>query len=253
MLKIENLKVSIENKNIIQGLNLEIKSGQVHVLMGPNGSGKSTVAKVIAGEPNYQVTGGSILYKTNSKQDDLLEMDISERARQGIFLAFQYPTEIPGLNNLTFLRTAFNSICKHQGIAEMDEKTFEDFAVKKTEKLQINTSLLYRNLNEGFSGGEKKQNEILQMLILSPKLAILDETDSGLDIDAFQKISKGINEFRSKDRGLLLITHYHRLIEAVKPEHVHVLIDGQIRESGDFSLAEKIEKEGYDWISKKSK
>lgn len=250
MLRIENLKVSIDKINILNNLNLEIKKGEVHVLMGPNGSGKSTVAKVIAGDSQYSVDEGSIFYNINNKDENLLDKEIFERAREGIFLAFQYPIEVPGLNNLIFLRTAFNSICKHQGILEMNEETFEEFALKKVRELQIDKELLYRNLNEGFSGGEKKQNEILQMMILSPRFAILDETDSGLDVDALQKIAAGINKFRSKKRSILIITHYHRLLELVNPTHVHILINGKIKETGELSLATKIEEQGYDWLSK---
>ena len=251
MLKIEGLKASIENRSILNGLNLEIKSGEIHVLMGPNGSGKSTLAKILAGDVRYTVTEGKIFYEVNFEYKDLLGMDVSQRSKEGLFLAFQYPVEIQGLNNLTFLRTAFNSICRYQGVAEMDDKSFEKMAIEKIKDLDIEEGFLHRNLNEGFSGGEKKQNEILQMMILSPKLAILDETDSGLDVDSFQKISKGINKFRDKDKSLLLITHYHRLLENIRPDYVHVLIDGEIKESGDFSLAEKIEVQGYDWLSKK--
>ncbi len=251
MLKVEGLKVSIENQPVLKGLNLEFKPGEVHALMGPNGSGKSTLAKVIAGDTRYNVEAGKIFYEVNFKYKNLLEMDVSERSKEGVFLAFQYPIEIPSLNNLTFLRTAFNSICRYQGVSEMDEERFKEMAIKKMKDLDIEESFLYRNLNEGFSGGEKKQNEILQMVILSPKLAILDETDSGLDVDSLQKISKGINKFKSKDKSLLIITHYHRLLELVHPDYVHVLVDGEIKETGDFSLAEKIEVQGYDWLSKK--
>ena len=251
MLKIQNLKASIENKSILKKFDLEIKAGETHVLMGPNGSGKSTLSKVVAGDPRYRVDGGKILYESNFEYKDLLEMDVSTRSKEGVFLAFQYPVEIPGLNNLTFLRMAFNSICRYQGVSEMKEESFKKLAVEKVKELNIEENFLDRNLNEGFSGGEKKQNEILQMLILSPRLAILDETDSGLDIDSLQKVAKGINQFRSKDKGLLLITHYHRLLELVRPDRVHVLMDGEIKESGDFSLAEKIEVKGYDWLSKK--
>ena len=250
MLKIQNLKASIEGEPILTGFNLSIKTGEVHALMGPNGSGKSTFAKILAGDSQYKILEGRIFYEVNFKDQDLLSLSISDRAKEGLFMAFQYPVEIPGLSNIEFLRSAFNSICKHQGISSMKDEDFEKFAIQKTRELGIDEDFLKRYLNDGFSGGEKKQNEILQMTILSPRMAILDETDSGLDVDSIQKMSKGINRFRAKDKSILLITHYHRLLELVKPDFVHVIIDGQIRKSGDFSLAEKIETQGYDWISK---
>ena len=249
MLKIQNLKVSIENEMILKGLNLSLKAGETHALMGPNGSGKSTLAKILAGDSQYTVSSGKVLYEVHFKDKDLLSMGVSDRAKEGLFMAFQYPVEIPGLNNMEFLKTAFQSICKHQGINPMEDKDFEKFAMKNVRELGIDEEFLKRALNEGFSGGEKKQNEILQMSILSPRLAILDETDSGLDVDSLQKMAKGINKFKSKDKSLLLITHYHRLLELVCPDFVHVLLDGQIKKSGDFSLAQKIEAQGYDWIS----
>ena len=252
MLKVQNLKVDIESEPILKGLNLDINSGEVHALMGPNGSGKSTLAKVLAGDPQYKVSDGKIFYEVNFKDRDLLSMDVSDRAKEGLFMAFQYPMEIPGLNNMEFLKTAFNSICKHQGVKVMQDKEFEKFAVQKARELGVDENFLKRDLNEGFSGGEKKQNEILQMLILSPRMVILDETDSGLDVDSIQKMSKGVNHFRGKDKGFLLITHYHRLLDLVRPDFVHVLIEGRIKKTGDFSLAEKIEAEGYDWVSKNS-
>jgi len=251
VLTIKGVKASINNQTILHNFNLEIKAGETHALMGPNGSGKSTIAKIVAGDSRYTVDKGQILYETNFKYKDLLGMDVSTRAQEGVFLAFQYPVEVPGLSNLVFLRSAFNSICRYQGVAEMDEEPFKTMAFQKIKDLNMEEEFLYRNLNEGFSGGEKKQNEILQMMILSPKLAILDETDSGLDVDSLQKMAKGINQFRDKDKGLLLITHYHRLLELVRPDYVHILIDGVIKETGDFSLAEKIEAQGYDWLSKK--
>lgn len=250
MLKIENLKASINGTNILNNLNFSMKAGEVHAIMGPNGSGKSTLTKILSGDPGYQVLSGSALYEVNLKYKDLLAMDISERAKEGLFLAFQYPIEVPGLNNLEFLKSAFNSVCKHQGIQPMGEGEFQKWATEKARELGVDEDFLTRDLNAGFSGGEKKQNEILQMVILSPRLAVLDETDSGLDVDSIQKISKGINHFRSKDRGIILITHYHRLLDLIRPDFVHILIDGEIKKSGDFSLAKEIEEKGYDWISK---
>ena len=249
MLEIKNLKAKVQDNVIINDLNLEVKAGETHVIMGPNGAGKSASTKIITGDPLYEVLGGKITYEVDFKKKDLLSLTPSERAKAGIFLAFQYPTEIPGLNNLEFLRSAFNSICKSQGVSEMSEEDFKNFALKKAKDLGVDAGFLDRDLNSGFSGGEKKQNEILQMIILSPRLAILDETDSGLDVDSLQKISKGINEFKNKDRALILITHYHRLLELVRPDYVHIMSEGKIKKSGDFSLAKKIEEKGYDWIS----
>ena len=249
MLTIQNLKASIENEAILKGLSLSLKAGETHVLMGPNGSGKSTLAKILAGDPQYQVSSGKILYEVHFKDKNLLSMSVSERAKEGLFMAFQYPVEIPGLNNLEFLKTAFQSVCRHQGVSFMTDKEFKSFAVQKAKDLGIGEEFLNRDLNSSFSGGEKKQNEILQMSILSPRLAVLDETDSGLDVDSLQKVAKGINKFKSKDKSLLLITHYHRLLDLVHPDFVHVMQDGQIKKTGDFSLAKKIEAQGYDWIS----
>ena len=243
--------MNIEGKPLIESLNLHIKPGEIHAIMGPNGSGKSTLAKVVSGHPQYEVAGGEILYNRNFKDSDLLSMAIDERAKEGVFMAFQYPVEVYGLNNMSFLHAAFNSLCRHHGTKEMGEKEFQDFAFKKAERLGIDEVFLSRNLNEGFSGGEKKQNEILQMLILSPRLAILDETDSGLDVDSIQKMAGGIQAFHNKDNALIVITHYHRMLELVRPHFVHIMIKGKIKKTGGFELAEQIEEQGYDWVSEK--
>lgn len=249
MLKIENLHVEIERNPILEGLDIEIRAGEVHAVMGPNGSGKSTLSKVIAGHPSYQITQGSILYDINGKLTDLAALAPDERAREGIFLAFQYPTEIPGLNNLTFLQAAFNSICEHQGIAPMNDQDFAEFLRQKMEFVDINPQFAERAVNAGFSGGEKKRNEILQMAVLSPRLALLDETDSGLDIDALRVVARGVNKMRSADRAMLMITHYQRLLDFVVPDFVHVLAGGKIVRSGTKELALQLEQQGYDWLA----
>lgn len=248
MLKIINLHAKVEGEEveILKGLNLEVKKGEVHAIMGPNGSGKSTLSKVIAGHPAYEVTKGQILFDGQ----DIMDLDPEERARLGLFLAFQYPIEIPGVNNQTFLRMSYNAIAKAKGEEEMDPLEFEDFIASKLVDIKMDESFLNRSVNTGFSGGEKKRNEILQMAVLNPKLALLDETDSGLDIDALQVVSEGINLLRSAENSFILITHYQRMLNYVKPDIVHVMIDGQIVKSGDKSLALKLEEQGYDWLTK---
>jgi Fe-S cluster assembly ATP-binding protein len=248
MLNIKNLKTEIDGKPVLTGLNLKINAGEVHAIMGPNGSGKSTLAKIIAGHPSYKVTEGTIEFDINFKNKNILEMLPEERAKEGIFLAFQYPVEVPGISNMTFLKTAYNSICKHQGTSELNDVDFENFVLQKAKLVQMDPSFLIRSVNQGFSGGEKKRNEILQMAVLNPRLAILDETDSGLDIDSLRIVAEGINKLRSTERAIVMITHYQRLLDYIKPDYVHVLAKGKIVQSGDFSLAEKLEKEGYDWI-----
>ena len=244
MLEIKNLHVSINNNKILKGLNLSINKGEVHAIMGPNGSGKSTLASVIAGREEYEVNQGSIIY-SNKK---LLKLSADERAIQGIFLAFQYPVEIPGVSTTNFIKTAVNQIRKSKGKKPLDAVSFLKVMKEKMKIVKINQTLLSRSINEGFSGGEKKKNEIFQMAMLDPKLAILDETDSGLDIDALKIVAKGVNKLKSKDNATIIVTHYQRLLDYIIPDYVHVLIDGKIVKSGDKNLAQKLEKKGYDWI-----
>ena len=243
MIKIENLHVSVEGKEILKGISLKVKAGEVHAIMGPNGSGKSTLSNILVGRDGYQVTSGSVTYGGK----DLLDIAAEERARQGIFLAFQYPIEIPGVTNIYLLKAALNSIRKHQGLDELDAMDFLTIVKEKTKLVDMDEQFLYRGVNEGFSGGEKKRNEILQMAVLEPKLCILDETDSGLDIDALKIVSEGVNNLRSADRAFILITHYQRLLDYIKPDFVHVLADGKIVKSGGAELALELERTGYSW------
>ena len=244
MLKISNLHVSIEGKEILKGINLEIKPGEIHAIMGPNGSGKSTLSQVLAGNENYKVTAGEISYEGQN----LLELDTTRRALEGIFLAFQYPVEIPGLSNEEFLRQAVNAGRRHRGESELDAFDFAAVARDKIKLLEMKPDLLERSLNVGFSGGEKKRNECFQMAMLQPKLSILDETDSGLDIDALRIVAQGVNALRDSERGFLVITHYQRLLDYIVPDHVHVLADGKIIKSGGKELALELEDRGYAWL-----
>jgi Fe-S cluster assembly ATP-binding protein len=244
MLEVKNLQVRVEDKEILKGINLSVKAGEVHAIMGPNGSGKSTLARALAGHPGYEVTGGEIIYKGQ----DLLEMDPDERARDGVFMAFQYPVEIPGVNNAYFLKAALNAKRKQQGLDELDAMDFMALVKQKLKVLHVDESMLMRSVNEGFSGGEKKRNEIFHMAVMEPTLAVLDETDSGLDIDALKVVARGVNTLRSADRGVLLITHYQRLLDHIVPDHVHVLARGRIAKSGGKELAHELEQRGYDWV-----
>jgi len=246
MLEIKNLHAGVENREILKGINLRIRPGEVHAIMGPNGSGKSTLAQILAGREGYDVTEGEVRYNGR----DLLELDPEERAREGVFLAFQYPVEIPGVNSTYFLKAALNEIRKHQGEPELDAMEFLTLVKEKMKLLELSDDLLKRPVNAGFSGGEKKRNEIFQMAVLEPKLAILDETDSGLDIDALKIVANGVNRLKRPDASQLLITHYQRLLDYIIPDFVHVLYDGRIVRSGDKQLALELEEKGYDWIIK---
>ncbi|WP_026836716.1 Fe-S cluster assembly ATPase SufC [Gillisia sp. JM1] len=244
MLKIKNLKASIEDKEILKGINLEINPGEVHAIMGPNGSGKSTLASVIAGKEEFTMTGGEILFEG----EDLAELDPEERAHKGVFLSFQYPVEIPGVSVTNFMKASLNAHRKAQGLGDMPAKDLLKMIRDKSEALEIDRKFLSRSLNQGFSGGEKKRNEIFQMAMLNPKLAILDETDSGLDIDALKVVANGVNKLRSEDNAVLLITHYQRLLDYIVPDFVHVMVDGKIVKSGNKELAYELEERGYDWV-----
>ncbi len=244
MLEIKNLHASVEGNEILRGIDLTIGDGEVHAIMGPNGSGKSTLARVLAGQEAYEVTAGQVLFNGQ----DLLEMDPEERAREGVFMAFQYPVEIPGVSNTYFLKAALNAVRKHRGLPEMDALEFLKMVRQKMKLVQMEETLLNRPVNEGFSGGEKKRNEIFHMAVLEPRMCILDETDSGLDIDALRIVSDGVNALRGPDRSFLVITHYQRLLNYIVPDHVHVLVDGRIVRSGGKELALELEEKGYAWL-----
>ncbi|MDF1757412.1 MAG: Fe-S cluster assembly ATPase SufC [Legionellaceae bacterium] len=244
MLKIKELHVSVNDNPILNGIDLEINAGEVHAIMGPNGSGKSTLSKVLAGHPAYEITKGTIQYEGK----DLSTLSPDERAKAGIFMSFQYPIEVPGVTNISFLKSAVNAVCQGQNKKPLDAVEFLSFIRQKCKLLDMDESFLYRGINEGFSGGEKKRNEILQMLALEPKLSILDETDSGLDIDALRVISSGVNAMRNSARGIILVTHYQRLLNYIEPDYIHVLANGKIIKSGDKSLALELEDKGYSWI-----
>ena len=249
MLKVSDLKVRVENKQILKGLNLTVNAGEVHAIMGPNGSGKSTLANVLAGWDGYEVTSGAIEYAGR----DLFELPPEERAREGVFLAFQYPVEIPGVNNIYLLKAALNAIRVHQGKGPLDAVEFLQVVREKMNLVKMDESLLNRSVNEGFSGGEKKRNEIFQMAVLEPRLAILDETDSGLDIDALKTVAEGVNTLRNESRAIVLVTHYQRMLNYIVPDYVHVLSDGKIIRSGTRELAIELEEKGYDWVRQEAK
>lgn len=244
MLEIKNLHTTVGGKQILRGINLTVNPGEVHAIMGPNGAGKSTLSNVLAGREGYEVTEGEVIYKG----ENLLELEPEERAQRGVFLAFQYPVEIPGVSNVYLLKAALNAIRKYQGLDEVDAMDFLTLVREKMKLVNMDEAFLHRNVNEGFSGGEKKRNEILQMAILEPALAVLDETDSGLDIDALRVVAEGVNALRKADRSIIMITHYQRLLDHIVPDFVHVLSEGRIVKSGDKELAKELEKSGYSWI-----
>ena len=244
MLKIKNLHASVEGNEILKGIDLDVKAGEVHAIMGPNGSGKSTLAQIMAGKEDYDITEGEVLFQ----DEDLLDMDPEVRAREGLFLAFQYPVEIPGVSNTYFLKAALNAVRKHRGEEEMDAVDFLKLVREKMKLVKMDESLLSRPVNEGFSGGEKKRNEIFHMAVLDPRMAVLDETDSGLDIDALRIVADGVNALRGDNRAFLVITHYQRLLQYIVPDHVHVLLDGRIARSGGKELALELEQKGYSWL-----
>lgn len=244
MLEIRNLTASIDGNEILKGINLTVNKGEVHAIMGPNGSGKSTLAKVLAGHPAYEVTGGEVLYDGKN----LLEMSPDERAREGVFMAFQYPVEVPGVSNAQFLRLAYNEKQKHNGADELDPLEFKDLLKEKAALVEMDASFMTRSVNEGFSGGEKKRNEILQMAVLDPKLSVLDETDSGLDIDALRVVAEGVNKLHDPDKAVIVVTHYQRLLNYIVPDFVHVLSGGRIVKEGGKELALELEEKGYDWL-----
>lgn len=244
ILSVSNLTANVDGIEILKGVNLEMKAGEIHAIMGPNGSGKSTFSKVLAGHPDYEVTGGTITYRGQ----DLMELEPEDRSREGVFLAFQYPLEIPGVSNLDFLRVSYNSKRKHHGLDELDAFDFDDLVREKLDVVKMNASFLGRSVNEGFSGGEKKRNEILQMALLEPTLAILDETDSGLDVDALRIVADGVNQLSTPDNAFLVITHYQRLLNYIVPDYVHIMANGRIIRTGTKELALEVEERGYDWV-----
>ncbi len=245
MLEIKNLHANVDGKEILRGINLTVNAGEVHAIMGPNGAGKSTLSNVLAGRDGYEITQGEVIYK----DEDLLDLEPEERAQRGVFLAFQYPVEIPGVSNIYLLKAALNAVRKYQGLDEVDAMDFLSLVRSKMELVKMDEAFLHRSVNEGFSGGEKKRNEILQMALLEPSLAILDETDSGLDIDALRIVSEGVNALRKEDRSIVMITHYQRLLDYIVPDYVHVLSEGRIVKSGDKELAKELEKTGYSWVN----
>src|ERR1044071_6168547 len=250
MIEIKNLHAQVNGVEILKGINIKINAGEVHAIMGPNGSGKSTLAKIISGHPAYEVTNGEVLYEVNFKKINILELEPEDRAKEGIFMAFQYPVEVPGVNTSVFLRAAFNAICKHHGVEEMDPMDFDEYLRKKMKLLDMDEKFINRPVNVDFSGGEKKRNEILQMAILNPRFSVLDETDSGLDIDSMRIVADGVNKLKRKDNAFLVITHYQRLLNYIVPDFVHILYDGRIVRTGDKQLAIDLEEKGYDWIIK---